>query len=176
MRRHLPLQKTTEEDRLKRASVRPLPPYAYVPGGRFPHPTRDPGGHSFGVEEVQHEGALIGSEPFRWGVELFDNGYYWEAHEAWEGLWRAADRADPRRLLLKGLILLAAAGVKELQGIRKGARRHYLRAASLFDAVARQARELDGAVGTSLETLSEQARLRATCEERAPSRLRLNSS
>ncbi|TGQ49534.1 DUF309 domain-containing protein, partial [Mesorhizobium sp. M1C.F.Ca.ET.210.01.1.1] len=27
---------------------------------------------------------------FRWGIDLFNHGYYWEAHEAWEPLWHAA--------------------------------------------------------------------------------------
>ncbi len=24
------------------------------------------------------------------GIDLFNHGYYWEAHEVWEGLWHTA--------------------------------------------------------------------------------------
>ena len=42
------------------------------------------------------------------GVELYAAGRYWDAHEAWEGPWRA--EGDPyRRTLLQGLIQAAAA-------------------------------------------------------------------
>ncbi|MER9007639.1 DUF309 domain-containing protein [Mesorhizobium sp. M0862] len=30
---------------------------------------------------------------FRWGIDLFNHGYYWEAHEAWEPLWQTANQA-----------------------------------------------------------------------------------
>ena len=42
------------------------------------------------------------------GIELYAAGRYWDAHEAWEGPWRA--EGDPyRRTLLQGLIQAAAA-------------------------------------------------------------------
>ena len=46
------------------------------------------------------------------GVELFNAGYYWEAHESWEALWHAHGRRGPTAGVLQGLIKLAAAGVK----------------------------------------------------------------
>jgi len=42
------------------------------------------------------------------GVRLHERGDYWEAHEAWEGLWREAPREETR-LLLQGLIQVTAA-------------------------------------------------------------------
>ena len=87
-----------------------LPPYAYLPG-KNPHPVRDPTGHSYHVEPIPvAAGASLGSDAFLWGLDLFNHGYYWEAHESWEGLWRVADRDDPMHMLFKGLILLSAAG------------------------------------------------------------------
>jgi hypothetical protein len=50
------------------------------------------------------------------GIALFNGGYYWEAHEAWEGLWIAAGREGPVCALLSGLIKLAAAAIKVRQG------------------------------------------------------------
>jgi hypothetical protein len=109
-----------------------LPPYAYLPG-KNPHPVRDPAGHSYHVEPipVSVEGSL-GSDAFLWGLDLFNHGYYWEAHEAWEGLWRVADRDGPLRMLFKGLILLSAAGVKIREHKNAAAARHTMRAAAML--------------------------------------------
>jgi hypothetical protein len=97
-----------------------FPPYAYVPG-HWPHPVRDPQGHAYGREEVE----VPALDPAAWredatwceGIELFDHGYYWEAHEAWERLWIAAGRTGVVGDLLSGLIKLAAAGIKIRQGM-----------------------------------------------------------
>ncbi|TMC04177.1 MAG: DUF309 domain-containing protein [Chloroflexi bacterium] len=41
------------------------------------------------------------------GVELFNQGRYWDAHEAWEEAWMP-DRHGPDRGFYKGLIQVAA--------------------------------------------------------------------
>lgn len=113
-----------------------FPPYTYVPG-QTPHPVSDSGGHRFGREPEQP--AAIDFSPDRWqgcreylyGVDLFNHGYYWEAHEAWEALWNAAGRSGPTADLLKALIKLAAAGVKTRAASSAGRRRHCRRAAEL---------------------------------------------
>jgi hypothetical protein len=65
---------------------------------------RDPTGHSYQVEPILVAAeAPLGSDVFLWGLDLFNHGYYWEAHEAWEGLWQVADRDGPLRILIKGL-------------------------------------------------------------------------
>ena len=109
---------------------RSFPRYAYLPG-RGPHPVRDPGGHSYGVQLVLVS-ASLDSEEFAWGQDLFNHGYYWEAHEAWEGLWQIANRGSPLRAFLKGLILLSATGVKIREGKRAPAMRHAGRAGALL--------------------------------------------
>ena len=106
---------------------RTLPPYAYLPG-RHPHPVRDPGGHSYGARDAPHES----SEGLLWGIDLFNHGYSWEAHEAWEPLWFAADRSSAARSLYKGLILLAAASVKIREGKGAAALKHAERSAALL--------------------------------------------
>ena len=60
---------------------------------------------------------------FRHGAELWNRGLYWEAHEAWEGPWRAAGRHTPGGRFFQGLILLAAAAVKHERGASGTARR-----------------------------------------------------
>ncbi|MBI1348759.1 DUF309 domain-containing protein [bacterium] len=68
----------------------------------------------------------------RHAIDLFNHGYYWEAHEAWEALWVAVGRSGPVADLLKGLIKLAAAGVKLRAGNAAGVQRHAQRARQLF--------------------------------------------
>jgi predicted metal-dependent hydrolase len=58
------------------------------------------------------------------GIELFDAGFYWEAHEAWEGVWHHLGRTSPRALWVKALIKIAAAGVKMRQGTARGVDSH----------------------------------------------------
>ncbi len=118
---------------MERPRLRPdrsFPRYAYLPG-RGPHPVRDPGGHSYGVQPVLVS-ASLDSEEFAWGQDLFNHGYYWESHEAWEGLWQIANKGSPLRAFLKGLILLSATGVKIREGKRTPAMRHAGRAGALL--------------------------------------------
>jgi uncharacterized protein len=110
-------------------STERFPPYSYVPGGPWPHPTRSPQGHSYGhalAPPAPAQGA--GWPRFLRGVALFDAGYYWEAHEVWEGLWHAEGRRGATADVLKGLIKLAAAGVKVREGREAGVRTHARRA------------------------------------------------
>ena len=74
--------------------------------------------------------------PYLYGIDLFNHGYYWEAHEVWEGLWRACGRSGPAGTFLKALIGLAAAGFKVRVGNLQGVRRHAQRAARLFHETA----------------------------------------
>lgn len=117
-----------------------FPPYAFVPGGPWPHPTRTPAGHSF---LHKHDPKPEPIDPAHWedsreylhGIRLFNGGYYWEAHEAWEGLWHAAGRRGPIADLLKALIKLAAAGVKVRERQSSGVATHAGRAAFLFQSI-----------------------------------------
>lgn len=69
---------------------------------------------------------------FLWGIRLFNAGFYWEAHEAWEHLWIDLGRSTPDATILKGLIKLAASGVKCLERNQHGAMRHAARATELL--------------------------------------------
>ncbi len=113
----------------------PLPPYAHVPG-RTPHPISDAAGHSYG--QVPERPMPPGPDtwhhcrPYLRGLDLFNHGYYWEAHEMWESLWHACGRRGRSADFLKGLIKLAAAGVKVREGQRRGVVDHARAAADLF--------------------------------------------
>jgi predicted metal-dependent hydrolase len=152
-----------------------LPPYAYLPG-KSPHPVRDPTGHSYHVEPIPVAvAASLSSDAFLWGLDLFNHGYYWEAHEAWEGLWQVADRDGPLRMLFKGLILLSAAGVKIRERKNAAAQRHAKRAAALLRQLAKVPnRAFERALGMSPAALAECAeaatRIPADLQATAPGR------
>ncbi len=67
---------------------------------------------------------------FAYGCDLFDGGFFFEAHELWEQCWRAARAVhnDDDAAFLQGLILLAAAGVKLLAGNARSRDAHLSRA------------------------------------------------
>jgi predicted metal-dependent hydrolase len=54
------------------------------------------------------------------GVELFNSGRYWDAHEAWEHVW-TTDRKGPDAGFYKGLIQVAAGCLHYGKGNRRGA-------------------------------------------------------
>lgn len=141
---------TATPDRL--APTMPLPPYSFVPGHDHPHPVTDPAGHLHGRKspapmppEVlatipgepaarrQVLAASLATNP-HWlhAIDLFNGGYYWEAHEAWEGFWHALGRTTPEARFVQGLIRLAAACVKIREGRPAGVGRHALRAKELL--------------------------------------------
>jgi hypothetical protein len=95
---------------------RTLPAYRFVPG-LHPHPTRSPQGHSFGQPGpdahppwTPEQWASL--QPYLRGVDLFNRWYFWEAHEAWEPLWRAQPAHSDAARFIQGLIGVAAALLK----------------------------------------------------------------
>ncbi len=109
-----------------RYTNRQFPPYRFVPG-KTPHPTRDPDGHSYNKPPVQ----LVSFKPEDWqsceeylyAIDLFNHEYWWEAHEALEATWVAAGRQTETGLFIKGLIQIAVAHLKRLQGFNDVANR-----------------------------------------------------
>jgi len=92
-----------------------FPPYRYVPG-IHPHPTNSPEGHSYEEEDEDLDkwdsNLWRDNQDYLFGVDLYNYHYYWEAHEAWEGLWIAAVRNSSEHCFLQGLIKLGAALLK----------------------------------------------------------------
>jgi len=101
---------------LRYAPSRAFPAYAYVPGEQ-PHPTGDPAGHSYSEHDEAPSPYFSpadwrDNEDYRFGVDLYNAGYLWEAHEAWEGLWHSAKHDALQADFLQGLIQCAAAALK----------------------------------------------------------------
>lgn len=118
-----------------------FPAYAYVPG-RHPHPQRDPRGHGHDrpdpappPERAPDPAAWRECAAFLYGIDLFNHGYYWEAHEAWEGLWRLYPPEDRGGQMVHALIKLAACGVKQREGRTRGIARHGVKAAAVLDGL-----------------------------------------
>jgi hypothetical protein len=88
----------------------PLPAYAHRPG-ETPHPINHPDGHS-----RDSDIEVSGLPPGRWtaenaylhGVDLYNNAFFWEAHEAWEAVWHGIGRRGVQAFFLKGLIQCSA--------------------------------------------------------------------
>ncbi len=133
-----------------------LPAYAFIPGTSLPHPIRDPRGHSYGRKRISppaltndnwstHKNYLV-------GLDLFNYGYYWEAHEEWERLWKSSGPDSLTGRFLKGLVKLSAAGVKVREGSIHGVRRHAASAGEVFADVAAEA-DLDHFCGLEFTVL-----------------------
>ena len=103
-----------------------FPEYRFVPG-RDPHPTADPRGHSYHAPGAAAP-PVHWVSPERWGesidylygCDLYNHTYWWEAHEAWEGLWQLTDKAGVQGRFLQGLIQASACHLKRQMGHRDG--------------------------------------------------------
>ncbi|MFO0984843.1 MAG: DUF309 domain-containing protein [Planctomycetota bacterium] len=92
-----------------------LPPYRFLPG-ITPHPRRDPRGHSFVRAEpiVPYFPApqWRRNQAYLFGADCYNFGFWWEAHETWEWVWRASARDAIQHDFVKGLIQAAGALLK----------------------------------------------------------------
>ena len=52
---------------------------------------------------------------YLYAVDLFNFGFWWESHAAWEVVWRAAEKESLPALFVQGLIQVAAALLKRSQ-------------------------------------------------------------
>jgi Domain of unknown function (DUF309) len=128
----------------------PFPPSSYVPG-QSSKQRGDRESHGRRVSDSPDErgspnatrfslSAWRTSQAYLYAIDLFNAGYYWEAHEEWEGAWHSAGRTTPDARFVQGLIKLAACGVKAREGQPVGIRRHALRAVEVPSRTRRLAR------------------------------------
>lgn len=81
------------------------------------------------------------------GVVLFNEERFFDAHEAWEELWLAAE--DPTRRWLQGLIQLAAGWHHLRKGNERGGRRLLRSALAKLDATPAGAAAIDASDTTA---------------------------
>ena len=103
---------------------RPLPVYRHLPFQNA-HPFLDKGGHSYGeklsppdsftLENWQHCGDYL------YCIDLFNYGFWWEAHERLKQLCFAAGRDSEMGQFIQGLIQVAAALLKHFMQEEQGA-------------------------------------------------------
>lgn len=103
------MREDCSERRLPRYSSIDLPVERYIPG-QTPRPV----GSIVDTYSNSCRSGFTRSIVFCYGVDLFNRGFYWEAHEAWEHLWIPC-KEQPEGLFLKGLIQLTASLVKRIQ-------------------------------------------------------------
>jgi hypothetical protein len=100
-----------------------FPRYRHVPT-KTPHPVIHPEGHSYKkTEEKTPRWApeqWVHNETYLYGIDLFNHGYWWEAHEAWENVWMGTKKNDLEGRYLQALIQFSAALLKLLSGNKKG--------------------------------------------------------
>jgi predicted metal-dependent hydrolase len=111
--------------------TQPFPEYSYVPG-LWPRPRAPVAAEAAPLPTPEQWRSC---EPFLFGIDLFNHGFYWEAHEEWESLWHAAGRKGLHADFFKGLIQLAVAGVKARQGMAEGMTAHARRGVELFEGL-----------------------------------------
>src|SRR3954471_21817973 len=100
------------------APQHPLPSRAFVPGREGSvRPTE--GGPELEARTLSPE-RWRENEAWLHGVDLWNHGFLWEAHEAWESIWRVPYDAEQSEFL-RGMIQCAAAGLKLAIGNAKSA-------------------------------------------------------
>lgn len=100
-----------------RYSLRPFPPYRYVPGQAW-HPRRHPLGHSYRQPEPTPQLFTADrwetSDEYRYGIDLYNFAYCWESHEIFEAYWHTSGRDSEQGNFFQALIQLAAARLKHV--------------------------------------------------------------
>lgn len=133
-----------------------LPRYTHIPGRGTPHPYRDPRGHSYNRKPPQprplHEERWAENRSYLLALDYFNLGFYWEAHDEWDRLWRASGPDTTVGRFLKGLVKLAAAGIKVREESIHGVRRHAASAGEVFADVAAES-DQDRFCGLEFTTL-----------------------
>ena len=117
-----------------------LPAYTFIPGSTTPHPYRHPEGHSYKkkgpTSRPLSDDAWADNRSFLMAIDLFNAGYYWEAHEELDKLLKVSDPENLVGRFLKGLFKLAAAGLKVRENSIHGVRRHAASSGEVFADVA----------------------------------------
>ncbi len=120
-------------NKIERYSDRALPDYAHLPG-TTPHPKKS-GGHSENQSDPLSSRIDLDNwnnhSDYLYGVDLFNLGFYWEAHVWWEAVWKATSKGAEKDFI-QGLIKMAAGALKERMNQSDLARGHCVRGHELM--------------------------------------------
>ncbi|GAB5471229.1 MAG: hypothetical protein Kilf2KO_42590 [Rhodospirillales bacterium] len=138
---------------LPRWSDETLPPYRFIPG-LTPHPQADPRGYAYGVAAAVvaplPPEAWRNSANYLQGCDLYNRGYWWEAHEAWEALWQVTRARPDQHRFLQGLIQSANAHLKLALGKPRAVARLWSKAGGHFDLALAEGAGSEGIMGLAL--------------------------
>jgi predicted metal-dependent hydrolase len=73
-------------------------------------------------------------EIFERGIDLFNEGRFFECHEVWEDIWLRAEGGE--KLFLQGMIQAAVAILHAQRGNLEGARGQYAKSCAKIDSIA----------------------------------------
>ncbi len=129
---------------IPRYTQKSFPRYRYIPTVS-PHPVIDPSGHSYKKLEEKTlrmtPDHWVQNETYLYGVDLFNHGFWWEAHEAWENVWMGTEKSDLEGKFLQALIQFSAALLKLYSGSRKGFDNLYKEASTKFQSCLKEMSE-----------------------------------
>ncbi len=94
------------------AKALPLPDHVYVPGLTSRHPEGFLDHVIVQSPEATNTDGASENLPWHYGIRLFHEGYYWEAHEVWEAVWIKAPPASRERFLVQAAIHVTNARLK----------------------------------------------------------------
>jgi predicted metal-dependent hydrolase len=104
------------------------------------------------------------------GIDLYNLGYFWESHEAFEALWHAAGSASLEKQFFQAIIQIAASNLKFFMGADGAGRALAERAlAKLSDVPAEF-------MGLDVDALRREVAARIAGERLTPPLLRLCES
>ena len=103
---------------------RPLPEYRHIPFQNA-HPFLDDDGHSFGEKLLPPDSFTQENwqycSDYLYSIDLFNYGFWWEAHERLKQLCIAAGRESETGQFIQGLIQTSAALLKHFMQEQQGA-------------------------------------------------------
>jgi hypothetical protein len=104
------------------------------------------------VPRIYHDGVPETDPALQYGLALNDGGFFWEAHEILEAIWKVAPQGGRDRILLRACIQVANANLKMKMGKLRAVRRLLSDASTELDEVVIRAGRVDDAnfAGTSL--------------------------
>lgn len=99
----------------------PLPKLRYMPG-KCPKDEKRDDIPKFNLQKLNEENWKR-NKTYLYGIDLFNAGFYYEAHEVWEELWFETGKTSPEGQFLQALIQLSAAELKNRLREEKPAKR-----------------------------------------------------
>jgi hypothetical protein len=100
---------------IERYTNHPFPHRKFIPGQGI-HPDKDP--HGPHIPKIPAGSIAFGTDSwsrspqYLYAIDLFNFGYWWEAHEVLEKIWIQTGRSTPVARFIQGLIQISAALLK----------------------------------------------------------------